>query len=76
MIISKNIGLDSGQNEIICVKYKKKTFKENQVMPLKCSIYVRLELLKSRDKYERQDMGRKKNEKAKLEGSCLCICLR
>ena len=45
-------------------------------MPLKGSIYVRLELLKSRDKYERQDMGRKKNEKAKLEVSCLCICLR
>lgn len=74
MIISKNIGLDSVQNEIICVKYhKEKTFKKNQVMPLKGSIYILLELFKSRDKYGRRDMGRKKNEKAKLKGSCLYV---
>lgn len=45
-------------------------------MPLKGSIYVRLALLKSRDKYERQDMGRKKNEKAKLKGSCLFVTMQ
>ena len=42
-------------------------------MPLKGSIYILLELFKSRDKYERRDMGRKKKRRGKIKRVCLYV---